>query len=275
MRTYFLVFFISAANLLASAQNLQSRNARSMALSQAMIAVPDISSGASNAGALSAHSRSGIELNYQNRYMLPELGTQSLYLSLKLGKGILSPQLGYFGSAAYNQTRLSLAYGHKLAEWFFAGVNLIGTNQTIQATGETTFGAAADIGLFAKLASGFQCGLQISSPGSEIVNSENVLSQKFGLGLGAAYKKAENFLLTAQLCWQDNQELVLAGGAEVFPLKYLALRAGFKLPSSASYSFGIGLYQNTWKMNLGFEQHQVLGLSASISLLINFTKNGG
>lgn len=273
MHTSIVLVLLVVLNTIVSAQYLHPQNARSIALSGAMVAVPDAGSGNFNTGALAAYSLPGIEMNYQNRYTLPELGTQFFSMSLKAGKGIVSPQLAYFGSAAYNQTNLSLAYSHQLAEWFFAGVHLIGASQSIQATGERVFGVTADVGLFAKFIKGFACGIQISSPGSKIANFENVLVQNFGCNIGASYEKTEQFLLTSQLNWEEHVPLSLSGGVEVFPHRNLALRAGFKLPSSASYSFGLGLYQRRWRLNIGFEQHQILGLSASISLLINFIKN--
>ena len=72
-----------------------------------------------------------------------------------------------------------------------------------------------------------------------------------------------------QLRRSNAGDLNLAFGTEYFLAKTLALRLGAQFPSVTSYTFGIGYYGSRLSLDLGFEQHPLLGLSSALSVNIN------
>jgi hypothetical protein len=249
-------------------------NARSVGLSGISTALTDEWSCKNNQAGLAFYQKKKIGINCDDRYMLSEISTQTVMTSMPAGAGEMASSFIYFGCRQYNEENICVAYGRVLLKWFGAGIAINYFRYSLEATGEKASAITGDIGILAIPFDELRIGLQtINISQSRFHNSarRNIPS---GLKLGVSYsEKDENYLVGVQMDWENYNFLNIRIGAEYLILKSLFIRFGVKLPNNSSYSLGLGTHLKRTEIDLGFEQHTCLGLSSSLSWIIQLGKN--
>jgi hypothetical protein len=240
--------------------------ARSLAISGADIAGSSEWSGIDNPAGLGDYSHYYLGVSYQNRFMIPELGSQLLCGTIPTTGGTFSPVINYFGSKSLNRMNLSLAYGLSLNAWFSAGIKLGYHRVAVEATMHQASAITGDLAVIVKPLEGFALGAMLVNPTRTRYNNFSGERLPGSLQLGISYSGKNTFCIASKLNWDDFQRLICSFGAEYELYKFLSIRAGIWFPDRLSYSFGLGMSFGLFRFDLGGEQHPLLGLSSAISL---------
>lgn len=249
-------------------------DARSSAMSGASVTQSDVWSGLNNEAGLGFYAHKNFGINCANRFMLPELTTQTLIASFPAGSGTFDGSLIFFGGKPYCEEHLSIAYGRKLFEWLGGGMGLFYHHVACEANCQHASAISGDIGFLIIPSEGFRIGIKVLNPTRSKFNNPGFASLPSGLITGVSYSEEESFTLATQIEWNDFTQLTLKMGAECLLVKCLSLSCGIRLPDIKSYSFGFGIHLKRMDINLGFEKHQCLGFSSSISWIFKLNKDG-
>lgn len=267
---FICIFFITGY---VSAQDIVFIDARSVGLSGSCISCSDIWSGVNNPAGLGMQSCFEIGINYNNRFLLSELSTRSVITTIPTEFGVISSSYSYYGGKPYNENHLSLAYGKLLCSWLAVGVNFAYHLQSIEAISEKFSAITGQIGIIAIPVKGLRIGLNIKNPTASAYGRLKGEELSSGMQVGISYSEEQSFFLAAQLNYSEFKAFTYSMGAECFLARYFSLRAGLKFPASVSFSFGFGVRFQRFSIDMGFEQHSVLGLSSAFSIDYKIRQN--
>ncbi len=259
------IYLIGIPNF-ANTQDVNLFDARSLGLSESVITCSDTWSGIYNPAGLGLNSSFDIALNYSNRFLLPELSTQTIVSTIPTELGNISPSYSYYGGKQYNENHLMLAYGKKLAKWLSVGINFAFHVQTIVAVNERASALTGQLGIIATPAKGLRIGLNIINPTASSYGRLKGEELASGLQVGISLSGEQSYCLAAQINYSEFEIFTYSMGAEYFPAKYLSIRTGLKFPASLSFSFGLGTNFQRFSIDFGFEQHSILGLSSAFTM---------
>ncbi len=272
MRNWICCILFISSIVPAFSQQVPYSDATALALSGTDLCYSGAWYGIRNPSLLALHQVSSVGINYHNRYLIPGLGSQSVYGSFPF-HGWWGCSVNYFGTKALNESSFSVSYGRKIFQWLDAGITINGHRLAVEALPEESFSITGDIGLVVKPVEGVLTGIHLINPNrSGYANSgQDYLPAELNIGL--AWSEAGDFYLAAQLHWQDYSDLYLSLGAECRIGKFLALRAGLKTGSVTSYSYGLAFGFKKITFSVGFEQHTCLGMSSAVTLNYKFSSH--
>ena len=271
MRLLFTFLFYALINFSLSAQYIDFSNARSIAISGASDASGIDYSGKSNPAGLVSYANLQFGLDYYNRFMLSELGVQSVYTVVPALGGSFAGRIIYFGSKVFNESRFSVSYGHKISSWMTAGIDLNYHYFSIGVMNDNHSAVSGNFGIAFHPINDLTIGVLYQNPGNIHGSNDYRIKYPVCIAFGSTYNEAKKFLISCKLSWTDYQWIDIALGTEVFLTENLTVRAGIEIPSSMSYSFGAGFFLHNLNFDLGFEQHPVLGLSSAASITLQIT----
>lgn len=222
--------------------------------------------------ALFAQARqSHFGFSYYNPYLLPELSTTSMAAVFRTEGGSIGTCLGYFGSSLYNESKLSLGYGHQLFKKLDAGIKLNYQHRRVEVLNTFSSIISGELGLTTRLSDELSLGLMysnVSNTGNSVESELPVL-----IKLGIAYSQKKDYFCTLQLTLIDYSEITASVAFEYWLKNIFVLRSGVAIENDVSYSFGCGIAVMDLNLNLGFRQHACLGLSSGITVIYHFNKN--
>ena len=142
----------------------------------------------------------------------------------------------------------------------------------IEALWSNSWYPFGEFGFVASPVDHFFAGLQSINPWELWSNNDHSFSRG-RTNIGLEYALPKNFSVLCQLQRINSGDLNLAFGTEYFLVKSLVLRLGARFPSVNAYTFGIGYYGSRLSLDLGFEQHPLLGLSSALRVSINLKRH--
>ncbi len=262
--TLFICFLIRPVSVCS--QDINLFHARKLALSGSDVTCSDTWSGLSNPAGLGMYSSFDIGINYNNRFFISELSSQVIVSTIPTEYGVISPWLSYYGSELYNESQFCLGYGKLLANWISMGVCIAYNMQTVETTSERASAITGQVGMITIPVKGLRIGVDVKNPTGSAYGRFKGEKLPSGLDLGISYSEEQNYLLALQTNWNDFKTFSCSMGAEYYIIPGLIVRAGLKFPAALSYSFGSGFIFRKLTIDLGFEQHSVLGMSSAFTI---------
>ena len=203
-------------------------------------------------------------LNQDNRFGLAELSNKTFGFILPSGHGSLGVVYSYYGYSEYNRQTAGLAYGLKLGRMLSAGVqaDLFSTRTAgdYRNTNELTF----EVGVLFKPIKQLSIGLHTFNPLPNTIRNHDMPTV---VTLGAGYLFSDVFLTSIDLEASSSGHNNIRFGMEYQAYKNLYVRGGL-MSNPAGLSFGIGYSGNVFQGNIGFITHENLGLTPSLSIVI-------
>jgi hypothetical protein len=248
------------------AQDVNLYDARSLSLSGSNITCSDAWSGIDNPAGLGMFSFFNIAYSYNNRYLVPELNTHNIVSSIPTSVGNISPFFSYFGGKLYSESHLIIAYGKMLAKWLSLGINFGYHIQRIEAIYERESAITGQIGIIAIPAKGVRIGININNPNGSAYGRKKSEKLVSGLQTGISLSRDKSYLLALQVNYNEFETLTYSMGAECIIAELFVIRTGIKYPESLCFSFGTGFDFQRFSVEIGFEQHSILGLSTALTL---------
>lgn len=253
-----------------SGQSLSGNHATTLALSGTDICYSGGWYGYNNPSLLVQGEGASIGYSYYNRYLIPTLGSHSVYGTFSFF-GSWGCSVNHFGTKAFNESSFTVSYGRKIFHWLDAGITMRSQHMAVEAIGGESFTVAGDIGILIKPSERIAAGIHLVNPNRSGFGNSGQDHLPAELNVGLAWTEKEDFHLAVQLHWQDYSDISLSLGAEYWLLKSLALRAGLKAGATKGYSYGLAYTLHKLTFSLGFEQHTCLGMSSAITLHYKFS----
>ncbi len=227
-------------------------------------------SGTSNTAAFARLQSGGLGVYGEKRFMLQELNQYSAVLAMPVASGVFAFQGDYFGSAAFNENQLGLAYARKVAGKIDVGVKF--NYHTVHVPG---YGNASAInfeaGTLLHLTEQLTAGFHMYNPfGSKIGKSGNEkLPAIFKTGLG--YEASKNFFISSEFVKQADEPVNLNIGIQYSLDEKVYLRTGVSTLTNNTFA-GIGLKLGLIRIDVNSAYHPQLGFTPGLLLLYSFNK---
>lgn len=202
---------------------------------------------------------------YENKFLLKETALKSFAGAVPLGNagtfGLVGTQ---FGSVNYNQLKIGLGYGMKIAENFSAGVQLNYNSLRLGDIYGSKNSFTAEFGINARLIEKLTFGAHIYNVSRTLLTKENNEFIPTTIRLGLEYKFSEAVFALIETESTINQNTNMKFGVEYNLKRQFYLRAGINTnPFLASFGFGYN-YKMVY-IDIAAAYHQVLGFTPALS----------
>lgn len=241
----------------SSAQGISTVGARSTALASTSVCLNDAWAYFHNPGALARVERFSAGVYYESRFLLRELQTQGLAITVPAGKGAFSLGARMSGYELYRTVRSGLGYSLALSEKVSAGIQVnahhlrFGGNYGQQTT------ATAEAGLLVDLSSKWKLGASVLNIGRQRISPLNDrIATTFRLGTQYLISQKVSFLLEAEK--QVSADPRFKCAVEYRPVEVLVFRFGAH-NAPAQLAFGVGYRKKGCCIDLGSSWNPLLG----------------
>jgi len=248
--------------------------ARPAGMAYAALTFTDIWSSFHNQAGLSYIDRFTAGAFYESRFLVDGLAFAGFAAAMPLGKGSIGLNYSNFGYSVYNEGKLGLAYGMKLADRFSMGVQLNYQNTSIATENYGSRGVlTAELGLRMEVSENVTVAAHLFNPTRTSVIDNGDLSipdEKIPtvIRLGAGYQISDQVLFAGEVEKDIDQNALFRGGIEYQPADILYLRVGASTEPNL-FCFGLGLDFESFQFDLATCYHSLLGYSPQISLTYN------
>jgi hypothetical protein len=176
----------------------------------------------------------------------------------------------YFGSSAYNESQLGLAYGRKITKSIDVGVKFNYLMMNIAGYGKAStinFEVGGIIHLTDNLSAGLHVYNPLSSKLGKTGTEKTAAIYKFGLG----YEVSDKVLLTTEIVKQEDMPVGVNAGVQYNLHEKVFIRSGVATTNKITYA-GVGFKLNIFRLDLTASYHQQLGVTPGLLLFVNFNK---
>ncbi|MFI5172829.1 MAG: hypothetical protein ACHQFW_10585 [Chitinophagales bacterium] len=265
----FIILSIISIGCFAQA-GYNDAGSRTNAMGNTGVTFEDVYSAQNNQAGLAFVENISAGISTQNLYLV-EGGINSHYgvFAMPIKKqGAFGLSLNYFGDNTFNQSKIGIGYGRKLAENVSVGIQLdyVGTK-----TIETGSGAAFtfDVGILYKPVSSLSVGAKVFNP----IRAKTGLDYNEALpsiiNIGLAYLPSEKITICAEGELNVEDNLRTKFGLEYHIVEQLFLRGGY-ISNPSMYTFGVGVMIKELKIDISSQFHQQLGMSPGLGLSYSF-----
>ncbi len=265
----FLMFFISSQYAFGAGL-WPPVGARQAGLDHCSVALSDFWSIQNNQAGMALIKNLSVGVAYENRFLVPHMGTANLAIIYPLKFGNMGLSMSYFGYALYHQMKMGLAYARSFGPRLRIGVQLdylqTGLGDIYGSRSNVTFEMGAQSDVTEHLTFGVYVYNPVRVKFSDYANEKIPAVFRFGV----AYHFSDKLLTTAEVEKNtDYQPVILRGGIEYRYKKQFFFRVGFGT-SRDVFSFGFGWHKKHMQFDIGTTMHQSLGFSPQTSLVFVF-----
>ena len=269
--TYIPLFLFCIISLEVVAQSGYSdAGGRANSMGNASVTFQDVYSAQNNQAGLAFVEKMSVGISTQN-FFLVEGGISAHYgvFALPVKKqGVFGISVNYFGDNSFNQSKIGIGYGRKLAENVSVGLQLdyIGT-KTIEAGTGSAF--TFDLGILYQPVKTLTIGAKAFNPIRAKTGLDYEEELPAIINVGLAYQPSEKIMICAEGEQNIDDDLRAKFGVEYHIIDQLFLRGGY-ISNPSMYTCGIGVTIKALKIDISSQFHQQLGLSPGLGLSYSF-----
>ena len=212
-----------------------------------------------------------ISLGFTNAYFIKELSTNTIAIGLPTKTGVFGLNYTYFGYSKFNQNKIGLAYAKKLGKKISAGIQINYLYTHIEGEYGSNGTAYGEIGLLTEPIDNLFFAAHISNFWHTKYTDYTDLYIPMIFRIGAGYLLYEKALLSIEFEKDFERELIFKSGLEFDLNKEFYFRFGIAT-NPMVFSFGFGYQIKSFKVDIAFSKHPVLGYSPAIGLNYTFGK---
>jgi len=265
-----LLILLITTGFSAVAQVYPQIGARSAGLGSTGLTFNDVYSVYNNPGAFGALEETAIGVNYENRFLLKELSTQSLAFGYHTeNSGNFGVQFQQYGFSLYRELQGGITYGTKLFDGFYGGVAInFHSIQLAESYGSRNT-ASGSLGIFYEATESLHFGVRVQNISRTVLAEFEDERLPTVFGMGATYAFSEKVLWTLEAEKALVQPINVKSGLEMHPHEILYLRVGVNsYPFQSAFGFGLQFENLQFDMTTGW--HSNLGMSPSAGLTYTF-----
>lgn len=258
-------FFIFSIQIFAQAANFPTGAAVS-GMGGASVARSDVWATFNNPSLLANITAIGAGVNYENRFLVREMGISSISAVLPLSPGVFGLAFNQFGSNLYSQSFAGLSFGRSFGERFQAGVRLDARHTRLAEDYGKRTDLSFAVGLGAVLTSDLMIAATLFNPVKvkSAMDFDESLPAIYRLGL--AYRIDNNLNITVEAEKDIRYKPSFRTGVEYIFKEVAALRAGIGT-NPLTHSFGFGFNFGSFIFDIAAVRHEVLGYSPQASVI--------
>jgi hypothetical protein len=267
-----IFIFIMAESMMAGELSVLLSGARSAGMGNAALAHADVFAIYNNQAGLAFVERPVAAINYENRYLLPDMSVAAALFAMPCGRaGVAGVSVNSFGNMSYNEANVGIAYGKRLGERFAVGAKVDYLRISIDGYGWA--GAiVAQAGVLSCPVDGLWLGAHVYNftySKFMSVNYDEMLPMTFNVG--GSYRIIDDVVFAMQCGFHSGSSMRVNAGVEYVLLSALALRVGAMLkPLSLAAGAGYTMYGIT--IDFALTRHEALGYSPQVSVVYTFGK---
>lgn len=259
--------FIFVAARLTAIEKYPS-GARALALSNAVVSIPDVWGTFHNQATLATLNTFSAGVFFESRFMVDEFSHTAGTFVLPAKPGTFGISFSQFGKGTFKEHQFGLAYARLFGKKLAAAVQFDYFSarfpENESARGFATFEAGA---LF-RASEQISLGAHLFNPVQAAIKTGSGLQKMPAVvRFGGHYQFPEMVLVALEAEQQINGPLLVKSGIEFMPVKNLALRFGVS-GKPVNYTAGIGYRTGKIITDIGFGYHGNLGVTPSISVQI-------
>lgn len=207
---------------------------------------------------------------YENKFLLKETALKSFVGAVPVGNsgtfGLVGTQFGYTN---YNQLKVGLAYGRKIAENVSAGLQLNYNSLRLGDVYGSKNSFTAEFGVNARLIEKLTFGAHVYNVSRTLLTKENNEFIPTTLRLGLEYKFSKAVFALIESESTISQKTNIKFGLEYNLKQKFYLRAGLNTNPFLT-SFGFGYNYKMAYIDVAAAYHQVLGFTPALSFHLKF-----
>ena len=261
------VFFFLLIQVLPVTQAQVGIGARGIALGNATTALENYEWAIYGNPALLSSTQKSIGFYGLRYYGLAEITDISATLSVPTNWGVAALAFHRYGGDIYSETRIRVGYKN---EWERFNMGLLVNYNHLSFGGDYGSGGAltVDVGIAAQLSENLWLGaksVNITQSVYQFQGYDEGLYQD--LSIGMSYHLAEKALFSVDLVKDVRFPVSWRGGVEIEIVEALVGRVGVST-EPITYSYGLGYAREAWSINLAVQQHEVLGTSPGLDIIL-------
>ncbi len=245
---------------------------RAIGVSNASLTYQDNWAQLNNQAGLSSLEDITVSAGFTNAYFVKELSTNTIALGLPVKGGVFGLNYTYFGYSKFNQNKIGLAYAMQLGKRISAGMQINYLYTHIEGEYGASGVAYGEIGILSQPIDNLFIAAHISNFWHTKYTDYTDIYIPMIFRIGAGYLLYQKALLSIEFEKDFEQDLIFKSGLEFDLNKQFFFRFGVAT-NPMVFSFGFGYKIKTFKADIAFSKHPVLGYSPAISLNYAFHKN--
>ncbi|MFK7946975.1 MAG: hypothetical protein AB8G11_05250 [Saprospiraceae bacterium] len=268
----FLILFLALPYLIiAQNGNSISSGAKGAAMANTSVTFQDVFALTKNQAGIAFLNQASVGVLGEQRFLNNDIRHTGLVAAMPSGFGSFGVLVQSFGFDSYNEQKIGLAYGRKLAKNFAVGIQFDYLNTRIPEYGNQgtiTF----EGGIQAEVLENFWLGASVFNPiRTQEQDSIGVVNTtKFNFGF--SYLFSEKILLAAEVEKDFQENAAVKVGLDYRIIEPVSLRLGISTAPTLN-SFGIGIHLKQIRLDFAASYHQILGFTPTFSMNYNFGKN--
>lgn len=239
--------------------------ARSAGMGGYAVGLKDLWSTENNIAALANQPNPAAGVAYENRFLIKDLSHRTILACFPLDRAGMGLSLLQFGNPYYNQSKIGLAYGRKLAEQLQMGIQLNYHRIHLAENYGNSGSISANIGIIADLTEDLTTAAYIVNPGKSKIASTLNESYTSLIRLGMDYNFSKKVLLGTEIEKAIDHPGRWKIGLEYQILETFFLRCGLTGNPNV-YCFGFGMLLKDFQLDCASTYHPILGHSPQVSL---------
>jgi hypothetical protein len=216
-----------------------------------------------NQALLANYNSFSLGINYENRFGISEMGTRSAGITIPAGKAAIGALYSSFGYTDFKREMTGLACGIKLSDKISAGVQADYFSEKTSGEYDNIQSVTCEVGLLITPADKYNIGIHLFNPVPNSVR-KTYLPSTLRLGAGTALNKSLFAGVEAEI--SSGSKLIIRTGFDYEAAKKLWIRSGF-CTNNNSFCFGLGYLLKIVQLDFGFNTHDKLGITSSVSLI--------
>lgn len=265
IKIHCITLLLIVLGLNSRAQGWLPMGARSNSLANASVTLVDAWSFHHNPGALGELKQASGGLAYENRFLLKELQSQGLVYAHPLKVGVVSVGAQFYGYRQFRTQRIGAGYSLKLAERFFAGVQLNYQGLQLNENYGSNHSVSAEAGVQAVITDNWRIGVSAFNIGRAKLSDFEDDRYNTVMRFGTNYSFSEKVVILAEAEKNLEHPVNFKGGVEYQAVKNFFVRAG-AASRATEFTFGFGYKWKILQLDLGSGYQQQLGWSPCFSL---------
>nr|WP_319997907.1 hypothetical protein [uncultured Draconibacterium sp.] len=262
---YILLVCFTILSSVASSQNYTG-GARSVALSNAFVSIPDTWSTFHNQATLAQLNHFSAGIYYESKFGIEEFALTASSIVLPTTSGSFGLSFYQFGKGTFKEHKIGFAYAKQLSERFNAAIQFDYFAQRMPENADDFSFVTFEIGATYLITDKITLGAHTYNP---VKNGYNYPEEKTKLPaiyrLGAHYTFDEHVLVSLETQKESDRDIVVRTGMEFMPLENLALRFGIS-GRPVQYTAGLGYSFKNISTDIAFSYHGNLGFTPSVSI---------
>lgn len=241
----------------------------STSIANTSVAVQDEWNAFQNVAALAHVNKMEFSAQYENRFMIKELSTQSVQAGFNAKYVNVGVAFSYHGYSVYNEMIAGLGIARNFGNKFSMGVQFDYYTAYFSAAEESRYRGAvvAQIGVVSHIFDDFTVGFHTFNPFQTNIKTNYTTKRLPSIfSIGTNYEFAKNTKWLIQVDKETSSNFRFATGFEYTMIDALTVKMGAYASDYLVPALGIGIHLGNFHFNLNGELHPQLGINTLANL---------